>query len=320
MAVAVTTAVAAPVRPTRTAGLGLVWAVLSAVGFGLAGPLAKALLDAGWSPSAVALVRIGGAAAVLVPIALSTQRSWRPTSSAARHLLAYGVIAIAGVQICFFSAVQSLDVAVALLIEYTAPLLLLGWTWARTSRQPSTGTLAGAALTLAGLVLVLDVRSAAGVDLVGVGWAVGAAVCLSGYFLLSDRRADVPPAVVLAAGTTVGAAVLAVAGALGIMPLTVGTLTTTMAGATVLWLVPALLLVLISTVAAYLAGVVAVRSLGSRSGSFVALTEVLFAAVAAAALLGQRLGGVQAVGGALVLAGVALTQSRRTSPAVPAGV
>lgn len=317
---AVTTAVAAPAPPARAVGPGLAWALVSAASFGIAGPLARALLDAGWSPSAVALVRIGGGAAVLVPVALWTQRAWRPTSSAARHLLAYGVVAIAGVQICFFSAVRSLDVAVALLVEYTAPLLLLGWTWARTSSRPSGTTLAGAVLTLAGLVLVLDVTDAVGVDPVGLGWAVGAAVCLSGYFLLSDGRADLPPAVVLAGGTATGAAVLVLAGALGIMPLTMGASTTTFASTPVSWLVPAILLVLVSTVTAYLAGVVAVRSLGSRSASFVALTEVLVAAAVASALLGQDLSGVQALGAALVLAGVALTQSRRAAQETPAGV
>lgn len=249
-----TTAVAAP---TRAVGVGLACAMVSAISFGIAGPLAKALLDAGWSPSAVALVRIGGGAAVLVPVALWTQRAWRPTSSAARHLLAYGVVAIAGVQICFFSAVQSLDVAVALLIEYTAPLLLLAWAWARRGVRPSTVTLVGAALTVAGLVLVLDVTGAVGIDPVGVGWAVGAAVCRSGYFLMSDQRGDLPPTVVLAGGTAVGTAVLVIVGALGIMPLTVGAATTTLAATGVPWFVPAAVLVLVSTVTAYLTGVAA---------------------------------------------------------------
>lgn len=316
---AVTTAVAAPARPARATGSGLACAVVSALSFGVAGPLAAALLGAGWSPTAVALVRIGGGAVVLVPVALVTQRAWRPTSSSARHLVAYGVVAIAGVQLCFFSAVQSLDVAVALLVEYTAPVLLLGWTWARTARQPTGTTLGGAALTLVGLALVLDVGDATGIDPVGLAWAVGAAVGLGGYFLLSDGRADVPATVLMAGGTAVGAVVLALAGALGIAPLTVGATTAALGGATVSWLVPAALLVLVSTVTAYLTGVVAVRSLGSRSASFVALTEVLFAAVAAAVLLGQRLTVVQGAGAALILAGVALTQYRLAPKEVASG-
>ncbi len=41
------------------AGAGLALALVSAVSFGLAGPLARPLLEAGWSPGAVVLARIG---------------------------------------------------------------------------------------------------------------------------------------------------------------------------------------------------------------------------------------------------------------------
>ena len=54
------------------------------------------------------------------------------------------------------------------------------------------------------------------------------------------------------------------------------------------WWVPLPLLILVAAVLAYLTGIVAVRRLGSAVASFVALTEVLFAVVFAAVLLGQQ--------------------------------
>jgi drug/metabolite transporter (DMT)-like permease len=63
-------------------------------------------------------------------------------------------------QVCYFGAVERLSVGVALLIEYTAPVLLLAWTWARTAARPRPATLLGAGLAIAGLVLVLDAGGA----------------------------------------------------------------------------------------------------------------------------------------------------------------
>ena len=71
-----------------------------------------------------------------------------------------------------------------------------------------------------------------------------------------------------------------------------------------------LALILVSAVFAYLTGIAAVRRLGSSVASFVALTEVIFAVAFAFVLLGQRPSPVQLVGGALVLAGIALVQRR----------
>ncbi|MDT7633308.1 MAG: hypothetical protein QOI50_5238, partial [Pseudonocardiales bacterium] len=97
-------------------GAGLALAVVSAVTFGLSGPFAKALIDAGWSATGTVLVRLGGAAVVLAVILAAT----RPGVLVAIRrdgfgLLLYGVLAMAVVQIAFFNAVRYLAVPVALL-------------------------------------------------------------------------------------------------------------------------------------------------------------------------------------------------------------
>ena len=51
------------------------------------------------------------------------------------------MIPIAGAQLCYYNAVAHLSVGVALLLEYTAPILVVGWLWATTRRRPSTLTL-----------------------------------------------------------------------------------------------------------------------------------------------------------------------------------
>ena len=296
----------------RGYGEGVALALVSASSFGLSGSLARSLLDLGWTPAAVVATRVGGAFLILlVPALLVLRRIGLPTGRQSGRMLAYGVVAIAVAQLCYFSAVQYLSVGVALLLEYLAPVMLIGWHWARTHRKPALPVLAGAGLSIVGLAFVLDLRDGLTLNLVGVAWGLAAAVCLSAYFLLSeDKGTDAPihPLLLTTGGTGVGAVILLAASAAGILPLAAHAGTTDLAERAVGWWLPALLLILISAVLAYPTGIVAVRRLGSSLASFVSLTEVIFAVVFAFVLLGQRPGVMQLMGGALILAGIALVQ------------
>jgi drug/metabolite transporter (DMT)-like permease len=227
------------------------------------------------------------------------------------RLLGFGVVAVALAQLCYFSAVQYLSVGVALLLEFLAPVMLIGWHWAQSRTRPAWPVLAGAGLSIIGLAFVLDLRGGLSLNPIGVAWGLGAALCLSVYFLLSeDKGTDTPihPLLLTTAGTGIGAGVLLAASAAGIVPLAAQTGVTILANASVGWWLPLLLLILISAVLAYPSGIIAVRRLGSSAGSFVALTEVIFAVIFAFLLLGQRPAPIQLVGGALILAGIALVQ------------
>jgi drug/metabolite transporter (DMT)-like permease len=293
-------------------GSGLVLALVSASSFGLSGSLARSLLDLGWSPTAVVATRVGGAFLVLLlPSLLLLRRIGLPTGKQSVRMLAYGVVAIALAQLCYFSAVQYLSVGVALLLEYLAPVILIVWHWARTQRRPAWPVLAGAGLSIVGLAFVLDLRTGLTLNPVGVAWGLGAALCLSAYFLLSeDKGTDAPihPLLLTTAGTGIGAVILLAASAAGILPLAAQAGVTVLADRTVGWWLPALLLILISAVLAYPSGIVAVRRLGSSLASFVSLTEVIFAVALAFVLLGQRPGLIQLLGGVLILFGIALVQ------------
>jgi len=294
--------------------MGLVFALISAAGFGLSGSLARSLLDLGWSPAAVVAVRVGGAFLVLlIPCVLLLRRTGLPTSRQSTRLVAYGVVAVALAQLCYFSAVQYLSVGVALLLEYLAPVLLIGYFWLREHRRPTRAVLAGAAVSLVGLVFVLDLTRGLTLNPVGVGWGLGAAICLSVYFLPSEDAGDdqVHPLLLTTAGTGVGGLLIGAMGAIGLLPFTAHTGTTVLAGSPVAWWVPVGLLVTVTAVFAYLTGIIGVRRLGTSIASFVALSEVIFAAVFAAVLLAQRPTAGQLFGGVLVLAGIALVTSAR---------
>jgi drug/metabolite transporter (DMT)-like permease len=291
---------------------GLLIGIASAATFGLSGSLARSLLDAGWSPAAIVSTRISGAFLVLlIPCLILLRRIGRPTLRQSGRMVVYGVIAVAGAQFCYFSAVQYLSVGVALLLEYLAPVLLIGWHWATTRNRPAARVFVGAGLSLAGLALVLDLRSGLQLNPIGVLWGLGAAICLAGYFILAeenDGRPSVHPLLLTTAGTGVGGLVILTAGLVGVLPLTAHAVSTSLAGISVSWWLPVLLLILVSAVFAYLSGIVAVRRLGSSIASFVSLSEVLFAVIFAVILLGQHPSLIQLVGGVLVLGGIAVVQ------------
>jgi drug/metabolite transporter (DMT)-like permease len=293
------------VAPSRLVS-GLAFALLSAASFGLSGPLARGLFDTGWSPGAVVLARVGIAAAVVLPFGLLALRGqWELVRRNAGLIVLYGVLAVAGAQFCYFSAVSHMQVGPALLIEFTAPAAVVVWLWLRHGQRPGALTLAGAALAALGLVLVLDVLSGADLSTAGVLWALGAMIGVSCYFIISaDESNGLPPLALAAGGLVVGTITLALLGAVGALPMGTARLPATYAGSDVSWWVPLVALGLVTAALAYVTGIAAGRRLGSRLASFVALLEVLAGVGFAWLLLDELPRPIQLGGGLLILAGV----------------
>ena len=164
-----------PQAPPSRFAAGLAFAVVSAMSFGLSGALAKGLLVEGWSPAAAVTARIVGrrARARRRPALVALRGRWHLLRRNARLVVGYGVVAVAGCQFAYFSAVEHLQVGVALLLEYTAPVVVIGWLWLRHGQRPGLLIGVGCVVAGAGLVLVLDVVT--GVGLRPGRRAVGAA-------------------------------------------------------------------------------------------------------------------------------------------------
>ncbi|GIJ07433.1 DMT family transporter [Micromonospora andamanensis] len=307
-------------RQPSAAGTGLALALLSAITFATSGTFARSLIDDGWSAEAVVIARVGIAALVLaVPAMLVLRGRWQVLRRNLASIGVFGLLGVAVAQACFFNAVRYLPVGVALLLEYLGIVLVVGWTWLVQGQRPRRLTVAGSAAALAGLVFVLDLTGAGRLDLVGVLWGLGAAVGLAGYFVLAGRVDPALPSMVMASGgMAAGAGVLLLLGLTGALPLRATFDTVQFAGMETSWLVPIAGLTLVAAVVAYLAGIAAVRTLGSRLASFVGLTEVMFAVLIAWLVLGELPTVVQLFGGLLIVAGVALVRlDELRSPVAP---
>jgi drug/metabolite transporter (DMT)-like permease len=334
-----TPATAASAASRRRTGLTL--ALLSACAFGGSGTAAKPLIEAGLTAMQVVWLRMGLAALVLLPVAI------RHRDLPRRHpglLIGFGLVGVACVQGCYFYAISRIPVGVALLIEYLGPVLLLGYVRFVQRRGVTRAATVGAAVTLAGLALVVQFWDGlGGLDPIGVASALAAACGMVGYFILSEKSGA-------AATPSADPADPAVPGVPGVPPvpgpsvdpmgmtaygLIVGTIVllpiarpwethwrllgqdASMGGTQV----PALLLlgwvVLIATVLAYLTGVASVSRLSAPVAGVVACLEAVVATVLAWVLLGEHLAVPQVFGGLLVLAGACVAQT--STPSDPSG-
>ena len=307
---------AAPVSRTsrdRRAGqgLGIGLGLLSAMCFGTSGTFGAALEGAGWSPAGAVLVRVTVAAlALTVPALLALRGRWALLRRRARQVVVYGLVGVAACQVCYFNAIARMDVGISILLEYLGIVLVVGWLWLRHGQRPRLLTVLGGVAALGGLALMLQLSGSGGVSLVGVLYALAAAVSMAVYFFqssatsASDGSEVLPPVVLTWGGMVTGAVAIALVGAARLMPLRFASSPVTLLNSQVSWVLPVLGLGVVAAAIAYVTGIGAARRLGAKLGSFVAMAEVLFAAGFAWVLLHQVPTGMQFLGGALILAGV----------------
>ncbi|MEV0850229.1 EamA family transporter [Streptomyces sp. NPDC049954] len=302
-------------KDKRTKGTGLGLALVSALAFGGSGVAAKPLIEAGLDPLHVVWLRVAGAALVMLPVA------WRHRALVRTRpalLAGYGLLAVAGVQACYFAAISRIPVGVALLVEYLAPALVLGWVRFVQRRPVTRAAALGVVLAVGGLACVVEVWAGLSFDALGLLLALGAACCQVGYFILSDQGGDAgaeapSPLGVIAHGLLAGAVLLTFVARPWTMDFSVLTGRADMGGTSVAaWLLLAWI-VLLATVLAYVTGVLSVRRLSPQVAVVVACLEAVVATVLAWVLLGEHLSAPQLFGGAVVLVGAFVAQT--TAPA-----
>lgn len=248
------------------------------------------------SPAGVAWLRCLGAAAIL----LAWRRPPRSAWTGRAFLLAgvFGTVT-AGMNVLFYEAIARLPLGTAVALEFAGPVLVAAF-GSRTRRD-----VFALLLVVAGVVAIADVRLEG--SLLGVLFALGAAVAWAGYILLGKRVAVGGNGIDgLAVGFAVGTVVLS--------PLAFDT------GA--VWGSPRLLLLsvgvaLLSTVVPYALDQVVLRKAGrARFALLLALLPVT-AGVIGFLWLKQVPALPEALGTLAVVAGVALRSPGKRDDSAP---
>ncbi|MDQ3778593.1 MAG: DMT family transporter [Actinomycetota bacterium] len=177
---------------TRRPALGYAMVLTAAGLWAFNGTVSKVIIESGGvTPERLAAVRVTGAFAVLAAVLLLFRRSsLRVRRRELPFLVVFGVAGLAFVQWFYFVAIERMEIGVALLIQYIAPVLVA--LWARyVLREPVRRRIwLALALSMAGLTLLVQLWQGFDLDTLGVTAALGAAVTFALYILLAERGVE----------------------------------------------------------------------------------------------------------------------------------
>jgi drug/metabolite transporter (DMT)-like permease len=306
-------------NPTR----GYVYLVLAAALFALNGTVSKVILASGMTAMRLTELRCAGAALglglvllVVAPGRLRVSRSELPL------LAAYGVAGVALTQCFYFVAIARMPVSIALLLEYTAVLMVALWARFVVHQPVRNRVWAALALSLTGLALVAEVWTGGGLDGFGVAAALAAAVALAVYYLLGEHSANHRDPL----STTFWAFVFATLLWSVVQPWWDFPVDATTGSASLLgnlddrtlpvWVLMTSMVVL-GTIVPFVLVLSGLHHLPATRVGMVGMLEPVLAGVIAWAWLAEALNAVQLVGAVVVLVGIVLAQTARaeTSPA-----
>jgi drug/metabolite transporter (DMT)-like permease len=295
--------------------LGALLIVIGAVGFGTLGPLARYADDAGVTSLALVTWRAGVGAVVIIGFMLlrgasgrsTGTRPWRQIPVRDRWFVAAASASNALLNLAAFVAFVRIGIALALLIFYIYPafVALVSATWFGDRLDRTRWAALG--LSLIGAVLVVAGAGSLGeLDLLGMGLALVAAFCQTFYALAARHGFGSVPGPQAAAITMGGATTLYLVGALAFGQLADITVPLHHASAAV----PVLLAGVFGAAIPTYCFITGIRLIGAPRATILSTLEPVVGVGLAALLFAEYPGGLQILGGALIVAAGVLLQLR----------
>ena len=304
-------------RPSRISS-GVLLAVGAAVLFAVNGNVSKVALQNGVSSLELVSMRSAGTALILLGItAALNPAALRVSRRELGFLALYGLSGIAMVQWLYFVAIQRMPVGIALLFEYTAPLMVALWVRFVQKEPVKSRLWLGLACALAGLALVAQFWKGMTLDPIGLVSALGAGAALACYYLMGEHgQRERDPISLMAFSFGFSAILWAIVSPWQKFPF--GQLTHavelpgSLPGSAPLWLM-VLWIIVLGTVTPFLLVLFAVARLGPARVGLIGMLEPVGAGIIAWVLLGESLSSVQIVGTVVVLVGIVLAETARQS-------
>jgi drug/metabolite transporter (DMT)-like permease len=304
--------------PRPALGYALVWSAV--VLWSLNAVIAKIVLDsAGLSSLRLAQVRATGAALLLVTaVALLRPSALRTNRRELGFLAVFGILGLAFVQLFYFVGIRRLDIGIALVIQYLAPVFVALWARFFVHEPVRRRLWLAIALSLLGLSLVVELwGGGSSLDGLGVLACLVTALAYAAYVLMAERSLEEGRDAysLLAWGFSFAALFWAVVQPWWSFPVEIVDGTVSLLGrfddvTAPVWLLLGYIVVL-GTVVPFILLVSALHHVPATRVTIVAMLEPVLAAIVAWIWLGEELAAVQIVGGLIVLIGVVLAQTSR---------
>ena len=303
---------------TRRPALGYAMVLTAATLWALNGAVSKVILQSGGVTSErLTEVRATGAFLLLFAVLLVWRRSTlRVTLGELPFLAVFGVAGLAFVAWFYFVAIERLQIGIALLIQYVAPVLVALYARYVLHEPVRRRIWAALALAIAGLALLLQLWQGLGLDGIGVLASLGAAVTFALYILMADRgiRRRTSSSL-LAYGFLFAALFWAVVQPWMSFPWDLLDDSVSLLGRLEsielpVWLLMAWMVVL-GTIVPFGLLVGALRHVSPTRAGILAMFEPVAGTVIAYAWLREELDPIQLVGAAVVLCGIGLAQTAR---------
>ena len=284
--------------------------------FAVNGTVSKMVLEAGMSSLRLVEIRCTAAAlAFFLIAALRNPGSLRIGPRELGFIGVYGITGIALVQWLYLVAIARMPVSLALLIEYTAPLLVA--LWVRFARRGEVRARVWAALVLSfgGLAVVAQVWRGLTLDGIGLLAAGAAAISLATYYVLGEQglgRRD--PFSLSAWGFAAAGGFWSILLPWWSFPFDLMDDRVSIVGTSApVWLL-VIWVVLLGTVAPFGLSLIGISLIGATRTGLIGTSEPVLAGLVAWILLGELLTGWQLAGAGIVLAGIVLAETARPTP------
>lgn len=298
---------------------GELYLVIGAIFFSLNGVIVTLVLDH-MTTFRLAQVRAIGTFFLLFIITfLQDRKSLKAERREIPTLLFYGVFGYAMVQLGYFIGIsRGVPLSLVLILEFTAPIWIVLWIKFIRKGAVANDMWVAIALSLVGLVLVAKVWQGFAFDLIGTLGAIGAAMALAIYFLMSQSQGTKRSAQAMVVwGMGVAGLFWSIVLPIWNFPTQIFTTQINLQGRFSDYNAPGWLLVayiiVFGTMVPYLFVVGGIRRLSASTSSVIGMLEPVIAGVFAWAWLSQSWSAIQLAGGVIVLIGIYIADRAKTN-------
>jgi drug/metabolite transporter (DMT)-like permease len=274
-------------------------------------------MESGLSAWRLTQIRTLGAFLVLfIYVYLKNKQSLKIKMKELPTLIVFGIFGFAAVNLLYFLAIQRLNVGIALIIEFTAPIWIALWMRFIQKKLVSKLMWWGLVIGLTGLVLIAQVWRGLTLDGLGVLFAVLCALALTTYFLVGEKLVGVKSSeATMAWGLGISSAFFAIIQPWWTFPFgemgNIVDLTGRLSGISLPTFYLVLWVIVFGTAIPYFLVLNGLRGLSAAKTSSIGMLEPVLGGIFAWIFLYEKLNFIQSVGAVVVLVGIYLANRAR---------